>query len=157
MSNGRQTFVSGFMFNHQGKVVLMQDTSTNWLSGLVLGVTGAIKFTEGPIDAMTRVFEHATGNHYRQWHLFCTETGPNYRVHFLRALLPVTAYPKFDLPSATPDGNPLAWYDPATGDSALGEADLIGNLHWLLPMATDQRKIHTRVFTQDHISDFRTW
>jgi len=147
-----KTMVAGFLFCG-GHVLLVQKNRPTWQKDLWNGIGGVVEPGEEPQAAMVREFLEETGLHVPEWQCFCTEVEPfGASVHFFRASV---------------DGDPATLLDRQVNDS--GEAlrftrtweenqiDVLGNLHWLIPMARDWRGTVSVVYSRGDIREQPSW
>jgi 8-oxo-dGTP diphosphatase len=149
-----KTMVAGFMF-HGDAVLLVQKQHPKWQKGLWNGIGGAVCDGEKPLSAMTREFYEET----RQltlpgdWTHFCTEFEPfGAVVHFFWSRLS-SKIPHFETPGRNDVGEILAWHH------GVVDMDVLGNLHWLIPLALDWRGTSSPVVVRS-VGDIReraTW
>ena len=155
MSSEIKKMVVGFMFCGP-RVLLVQKNTPQWQNGLWNGVGGECEPTETPIDAMVREFYEETEIQTLpgDWRLFCTEFGPGYCVHFFKMnwhdsrRMPA-------VPSHNDAAEPLSWFFKTSGG---GNPQVVGNLHWLIPLARDWRGGDPTVAKfNDDIREEATW
>jgi 8-oxo-dGTP diphosphatase len=128
----------GFLFHNSNQVLLVNKTHPDWQVGLWNGVGGVIEEGEAPRDAMPREFMEETGIKMSadDWTHFCTEYGPGYELYCYKALYAGGARPL--TPSYNDEGEPLSWLSCSfTQRSGI----VVGNLHWLIPLALDWREL----------------
>lgn len=150
-SEGHRRYVAGFMFKGS-KVFLVRKNHPTWQAGLMNGIGGEIDGDETPEQAMQREYNEETGWRVHGWEFFATENGPGYSVHFFRYRMPSDVETASIDWKANDKGEELEWCE------ALDiKYPVIGNLHWLIPLALDPRPIQALVTTQGDIRKLATW
>lgn len=147
-----KTMVAGFMFHGQ-RVLLVQKKMPQWQAGLWNGVGGKVETDAGekPINAMTREFNEETGQLTLpgDWTHFCTEHEPfGAVVYFFWARVPSTVT-HFETQTRNDADEYLAWWH-----VDLQRIRVLGNLHWLVPLALDWRGTSSPVFVSS-VGDIR--
>ena len=164
----RVAYVCGFLFWRE-EVLLVRKTRPAWQAGLLNGVGGHVEGGETWARAMRREFWEETGLDVSEnltetapiWHRFVSEVGPDYVVHFFKArALPTDPRPA--VPAANDSGEELKWvnlHDLEENQLAgsANELRMVGNLHWLLPMATDWRGTAGTLYTAARIQERPSW
>jgi 8-oxo-dGTP diphosphatase len=150
-------YVAGFAFDEQ-KVLLLRKKRPAWQYGLLNGVGGKIESGETPGQAMEREFFEETGVRVPEttWRYFCVESGPGYEVHFFKAHL---SRQDAELASSREHNDvmeQLLWMDTRFLEEQAWSI-MVGNLHWLIPMAQDWRHYQCRVTTRDDIKSRPVW
>jgi len=149
MSEEHRKYVAGFLFL-RGRVLLVRKTHPKWQAGMMNAVGGEIEGIESPRDAMVREFNEEARLLTTDWFQFASEHGPGYEVHFFRHALSNDS--SYRPPRENDKGEELEWCDPNGV-----KYPVIGNLHWLLPLAEDPRPIHCMVETTGDIRKLVTW
>jgi 8-oxo-dGTP diphosphatase len=152
-----QRYVAGFAFN-MSQVLLVRKQVPPWQSGLLNGVGGKIEGGEVPHGAMVREFKEETTLETvpAQWRCFCVESHLDYEVHFFGAALSSWEADRAASRGVNDVGEELRWYATAHLEVEYG-AELIGNLHWLIPMAMDWRDFQCRLTVKGNIKEKPTW
>ena len=144
--------VAGFLFCHD-RVLLVQKQQPVWQLGLWNAVGGKVDGTETAEDAMVREFHEETRVLVgaSSWSHFATEEGQDYAVHFFSASI---SY-KPPMPDFNDTQEPLRWHW-LQGISAV---PVVGNLHWLIPLARDWRRQQRPVLFrfEDDIKERASW
>lgn len=157
-AEGHRRYVAVFLLQRRGpafvRVFLVRKTHPEWQAGLMNAVGGEIEPGETPLEAAVREFREETGWGVSPAHMdqFCSEHGPGYEVHFFRHWLPEGVETADVDWSSNDKGEELEWCNAANPIYPV-----IGNLHWLLPMAMDPRPIHVVVKTTGDIRKIATW
>lgn len=144
-------YVVGFMFD-KDLVLLVNKSRPNWQERLWNGVGGKIEDNEVPLEAMRREFKEEIGCEYNDWDLFAIESGRDYMVYCFRADVANPAGMHVRVPLTNDVGEYLGWL-PIT----LANEKVIGNLHWLVPMAYDWRRLVAKIDVYDDIKGRPTW
>lgn len=133
-------YTAGFLF-HNGHVLLVQKTRPKWQAGLLNAIGGKLDDGEQPLVGMIREFKEETGINTDFSH-FATERGRDYTVHFFRS---EWLYNAPTVPITNDVGERLLWCPlPRIG------MPMVGNLHWLIPLAQDWRAPFASVCAIDH-------
>lgn len=139
--DGRTRYVAGFLFRgpsipEAASVALVRKLRPDWQRGLWNGVGGKMEKGEGRTPAMLREgLEEAGIPIDTRWDGFHSEIGRDYVVHFFRALAPVG----YLLPDLNDAGEMMRWHGTSLRPDP--DAQLVGNLRWLVPMAQDWRRV----------------
>jgi 8-oxo-dGTP pyrophosphatase MutT (NUDIX family) len=152
MSDYRR-YVAGFLFRwtRTGRqVLLVRKNHPKWQANMLNGIGGGIEGIETAAQAMRREFAEEA-NYVTEWEFFANERGPGYSVFFFRHTIGVDE-PLYEAPSENDRGEELEWYNV---DGV--KCPVIGNLHWLLPLALDPRPIECSVDTTGDIRKIVTW
>lgn len=157
-------YVCGFLF-HRGAVLLVEKKAPEWQAGLWNGVGGKVEKDETVQQAIVREFHEETGletwagaTHGNPWwHNMCTERyRDDYKVCFFRA--DVLAHePRPLVPERNDAGEWLQWRSLSFLEDSMAKAKVVGNLHWLLPMAMDPRMCTAELFVGADIRKRPTW
>lgn len=150
----KKAYCCGFLF-WEGSVLLCQKLVPKWQAGYWNGIGGKIESGETAAQAMDRESLeeiHLEQHHMfgrRAWEKFAEEEGRDYVVHFFRA----RANNEYAPPSRNDAGERLLW------TRAEHLSGVIGNLHWLIPLALDWRRFREplRVTALDDITERATW
>lgn len=131
-------FVCGFVFS-RGHVLLIKKNRPDWQAGRINGIGGKIQVgKEFPLQAMVREFHEETGVHIPAgaWRHFATfkVTGLNNVVYFYTAKVDGIE------PKQMTDEEP-GWYP----TELPAGCPFIENLHWLVPMAMDDKAAFANV------------
>jgi 8-oxo-dGTP diphosphatase len=153
-----QRYVAGFAFNQSNRVLLVRKKVPRWQVDLLNGVGGKIEGAETPCGAMVREFREETtlDTSLIQWKCFCVESHYDYEVHFFKTRLSVQDADRASSKGRNDVGEELHWYHVAYLEAEHG-GELIGNLHWLVPMAQDWRDFQCRLTVRGNISERPTW
>ena len=146
-------YTAGFLL-HKTRVLLVRKSHPKWQQGMMNGIGGEIEPGEETDASFVREFLEETGWNLANWRheLFCTEYGPGYEVNFYRARLPdETDVGAVDW-KCNDKGEELEWCEVNSI-----KYPVIGNLHWLLPMALDPRPIWCQFHTNGDIRKIVTW
>lgn len=140
--------------------LLVEKNRPKWQDGLLNLIGGHVEENETPFDCMRREFMEETKLSISDWDLFAIETGPAtdpYMVYFYRASLP---YPDqnsramaISVPSLNDSDEKLHWLNVAD----LPMRRVVGNLHWLIPMAQDWRRLVAKIDTSSDIRERASW
>jgi 8-oxo-dGTP diphosphatase len=148
----KDVYVAGFYF-WRDEMLLVRKHTPSWQSGKLNAIGGKVEAGENSVLAMRREFREETGIDVGGWNLFCQETTENYSVYFFR----LTADGDGERPVVQPENNVgefLFWLPVLmSADSS----EVIGNLHWLVPLARDWRRYHCVFETGDDIKKRPTW
>jgi len=151
-----KTMVAGFAF-HDENVLLVCKETPEWQHGLWNGVGGKADDHETPVHAMVREFREEVGVETKQeeWRHFATEMGRDYVVHFYWSRIDWRGR-VHSIPIYNDAGEHLMFHDVGTRLSGI---PVVGNLHWLIPLALDWRRpAHPVLFqTQDDIRERASW
>jgi 8-oxo-dGTP diphosphatase len=129
-------YVCGFLFRGT-RVLLVEKRSPQWQAGLLNGIGGKVENFETFDAAMRREWMEEVGRPI-DWTLFATEhEGSTALVYFYKARLRVTD--DWEPPFKNDAGETLRWLDVG----ALPYTRVVGNLHWLVPLAMDPRGLMT--------------
>ena len=141
-SAGRVQYVVGFALDHQGRVALIRKNRPDWQAGRLNGIGGHVEPFEPPHDAMVREFQEETGRRIPFWDRFLIMEFPGAVIHFYRVRVG----------SAILDGLRTTTDEQVVvvDHRALGQAMVIPNLLWLVPLAayTADRYEPIRVFAE---------
>jgi 8-oxo-dGTP diphosphatase len=150
-------YVAGFAFEQQ-RVLLVRKKQPSWQAGLLNGVGGKIESGETPGQAMEREFFEETGARVPEttWRCFCVESGPGYEVHFFKTFLSMHDAELTMAKGYNDAMEQLIWHDTRHLEDEAWSV-MIGNLHWLIPMAQDWRHYQCRVTTRDSIKSRPVW
>lgn len=150
-----QRYVAGFAFN-QEHVLLVRKKVPRWQAGLLNAVGGKIEGGEPPVLAMCREFKEEVGINTvsSKWACFCVESHVDYEVHFYKARLPWIDAGQ--VPLVNDVGEELRWYDTRSIERDHWQ-EVIGNLHWLIPMAQDWRDFQCRLTVKGDIKGRPVW
>jgi 8-oxo-dGTP diphosphatase len=127
-------YTAGFAFDADRKVLLIQKARPAWQAGKLNGIGGKAKEGETPSETQVREFEEETGllTSQEDWETFAILIGENtdnagkWKVSFMRA---------FNIP--IDKAQPIEDEVPIVVDPGALPSTVIGNLHWLIPMALD--------------------
>jgi 8-oxo-dGTP pyrophosphatase MutT (NUDIX family) len=144
-------YVAGFLFR-RGRVLLVRKTHPKWQARMMNGIGGEIEDGEESLAAMTREFNEEASLRILDWQFFASEYGPGYEVHFFRYSLRDDSPGYYNSPLTNDKGEDLEWCDPNNV-----KYPIIGNLHWLLPLAQDPRPVECVVRTTGDIRKLVTW
>lgn len=133
-------------------LLLVRKTHPAWQAGLFNGIGGKTDPGETSANCMAREFLEETGIRVEAWEFLCGETGRDYRVDFYHHHLSVLD-PRPVPPVGNDRGELLGWIS----RHEVGRMPIVGNLHWLIPMAMDWRKVRCRVVASRDIVEKRTW
>ena len=130
-------YVNGFLFSPDyKKITLLRKNRPEWQAGKINGIGGRIELEETPIEAMVREFDEEAGLTINDWRHFLTlegdtwivymftATSKDYNLAFSKTDEMVEIHYVFDVPSL----------------------DVISNLKWLIPMATDIDNINGHIY-----------
>jgi len=127
------SYVVGFLFTQDAsRVALIRKSHPEWQRGRLNGIGGKIKPDETPADAMRREFFEEAGLDFGGWRHFVTLRGPQnggWEVHFFEAAAPTNIVRSL---RGQEDEEVVV-----TQVHHLGDADIIPNLRWLVPLALD--------------------
>lgn len=143
-------YVAGFMF-YKGRVLLVRKSHPKWQANMMNGIGGGIEKYESPHDAMVREFAEEAGLRTLAWEAFAVEHGPGYEVHFFRLFLR-DGGPGYNPPPVNDRNEELEWCDASDI-----KYPVIGNLHWLMPLAHDPRPVMCTMTTTGDIRKLVTW
>lgn len=124
-----QAYAAGFLFDEDGRVVLIRKKRPTWQAGRLNGVGGHVEPGESPAQTMRREFEEEAGLDLDGWDHFATVTFPYGAVWFFR--LVVSAEILAGVRAGTDEHLevlPLA-------EAVAERTSVIENLRWLLPLA----------------------
>lgn len=157
LAEQRVRYVAGFAF-HREEVLLVRKKMPRWQAGLLNAVGGKIEDGETPCAAMVREFVEETtlGTSLGQWSCFCVESHVDYEVHFFKAKLSDYEEIRASSKGVNDVGEELRWY-PVAHLEVEYSTELIGNLHWLVPMAQDWRDFQCRLTVRGNISERPAW
>lgn len=153
-------YVAGFAFDDNNRVLLVRKKVPRWQAGLLNGVGGKIEDGETPGQAMAREFKEETtlDTTSYQWKCFCVESHVDYEVHFFKAMFLRKDVSKVVSGGVNDVGEQLRWFFVTLLIAgSTGSTQLIGNLHWLIPMAQDWRNFQCRLMVRDNITERPTW
>lgn len=150
MSDAIRRYTAGFLFV-DGEVMLVRKTHPAWQAGLMNGIGGEVEGEESVQRCMSREFAEETGWHINEWDYFARETGPGYEVHFFRYTMNGCNVKSVQWPH-NDRGEELEWCDANNI-----KYPVIGNLHWLIPLALDPRPIECVIKTTGDIRSIVTW
>jgi 8-oxo-dGTP pyrophosphatase MutT (NUDIX family) len=146
-------YTAGFLF-HRGWVLLVQKHKPDWQAGLLNAIGGKMEVGEEAAAAHNREFWEETGLGHYSWRLFCVESGPGYQVHFFsHDVSELERSP--EVPKQNDVDERLSWL-PVTTVGGPGLA-VVGNLHWLIPLALDPRKLVVEIKTSGRIAERPMW
>jgi 8-oxo-dGTP diphosphatase len=121
-------WVVGFLFRDERDVVLLMKTHPEWQAGKLNGIGGKVEESESTFDAMRREFLEETGAEVENWREFAILNVPAAgAIHFF------VAHGSHEVRSMTEEV--VQWYPIAN----LKHLPVIGNLHWLIPLALDPK------------------
>lgn len=115
------------------KVALIKKSKPQWQLGKLNGIGGKIEKNETAYQAMIREFEEETGVTCQHWNEFCTMKSPSWVVFCFASNGRLS-----DLKSMTNEQVKVIQL------KNLKKAKIIGNLHWLLPLALSGERIEAR-------------
>lgn len=158
LSEPKMIFVAGFLICNEyhgdparSTFLLVRKEKPDWQRGLWNAVGGKLERGELVKNAMAREFVEETGITQKlNWDRFCIEEGHTYIVHFFRSFLDTIP----EVPPENDAGELLAWHDLA---GIRSRSDLVGNLHWLIPMSLDWREILAKTNVISDIRKKPTW
>lgn len=142
-------YTAGLLF-HKDNVLLVEKNHPDWQNRLFNAISGKVDANETPMDSMVREFKEEVGFDGLKWDLFCIETGADYMVYFYKCF--VEKVPDA-IPPTNDCGERLQWFYTRHGTAAR----VVGNLHWLIPMARDWRSFVAKIETQDRIRENASW
>jgi 8-oxo-dGTP pyrophosphatase MutT (NUDIX family) len=151
MSNEKhRRYTAGFLFYRQ-QVLLVRKKHPLWQAGLMNAVGGEIEEGESPMVCMVREFREEANLHSTMWDFFASEHGPGYEVYFYRLFIPSDDH-SYTAPAKNDKGEELEWC------TAIDiKYPVVGNLHWLIPLALDPRPFSCVVRTTGDIRKLATW
>ncbi len=160
MTQPVRKYTATFVLQHLNKemtstrVLLVSKTHPEWQEGLLNAVGGGVEDNESAIVGAIRELLEETG-----WKVpasrmdnFCIETGPGYQVFFVRTWLPLDLDTRKIDWAKTDKGEELHWHDARNV-----REPMVGNLHWLLPLAMDPRAFTCTLSTVSNITEIKTW
>lgn len=123
-------YVTGYMFNAQGRVLMIRKNRPAWQAGKLNGVGGKIEHKEWPHEAMVREFWEETGltTTTADWHLKIQLVGRDFELNIF------TAQGEFDQAFDKTDEK-LVVVDLANPPYA----EMVPTSSWILPMVQDKR------------------
>lgn len=134
-------YVAGFFFSEDKKrVVLIEKKRPTWQIGKLNGVGGHVEENETPEAAMSREFFEETGVSINSWKSFVVLGGVDWSVNFFYAIGPVDncdSTTDEDIKIVDVDNLPM---------------HVVGNLHWLIPLALD---LNSDVYESVYVSMFQ--
>lgn len=155
-TSGYRRYVAGFLFRQSSPVtkgvLLVRKNHPKWQANLMNGIGGEIEDGESILGAMVREFKEEANYVTNGWDLFASEHGPGYEVWFFRHTLPESLIDKYVAPEFNDKDEELVWC--VASDI---KYPVIGNLHWLMPLALDPRPIQVRAETTGDIRKLATW
>ena len=122
-----QTYVLGFLFTADNRVVLILKNRPKWQEGFLNGVGGKIEPDETPLQAMVREFREETGMVVKKWSKVLTLTGEGYKVQVFKA------YHHDKDPPIRSMTDEQVWAYPTDDIPTL---HVIPNLRWMIPLMT---------------------
>lgn len=149
----RVGYVVGFALDDTGRVALIRKARPQWQAGLLNGVGGHIEPGEAPMGAMVREFAEETGAALTDWDHLATLVFPGGALWVLRTWCTSSV---LDGLRTTTDEEVVvasvsqvcaASQTPETSDPALLA---VGNLSWLLPLATYTDDIYRPIVVHTH-------
>ena len=149
MKDGKRVYVAGFLLLGDG-VLLVRKNRPEWQAKYLNGIGGEVLPNEEPDVAMVREFKEEVGIEITDWNLFANEEGPGYEVYFYRCRLPRNYLGSFN--KVNDVGEELEWHP-----HRYVRDPMIGNLNWLLPLASDPREIIVMAKTTSDIRRIGTW
>jgi 8-oxo-dGTP diphosphatase len=142
-------YTAAFLFRGP-EVLLVRKNHPVWQDKMLNGIGGKMEVGEDSLTCIIREFHEEAGLMLNAWDHFCTEFGPGYFVNFYRARLDQND--RYVAPGMNDEGEELSWH------TALDiKEPVIGNLHWLIPMALDPRPILCQFHTSGDIRKIVTW
>jgi 8-oxo-dGTP diphosphatase len=133
-------FVVGFAFCGP-HVLLIRKSHPAWQAGKLNGVGGHIEPFENPNIAMDREFREETGHDARlPWRRFASIQSADRRweVYFFESDISDASVEEISLRTADWD-EPIGIFD-----AAALPANVVNNLHWLLPLSRDRQLMPAR-------------
>jgi 8-oxo-dGTP diphosphatase len=148
-----QEYVAGLALSESHQLLLVRKKRPEWQRGLLNAVGGKIEDGETPEQAMAREFLEETGYSVSQsqFRCFCVERHPEYEVHFFRTTLSDWECDQCGREGVNDAGEELRWVHVGSIEANCGQR-IVGNLHWLIPMALDWREFECLVTTSENIS-----
>lgn len=150
--------VVGFMFaGGASSVLLVCKLRPDWQRGLWNGVGGVMERDETPVQAMMREFQEETNYETtaEDWRHFATEVGPfgSYAYFFSSTL---KSHHRSSWPSHNDAGEKLMWRGV---NDVVCSSMVLGNLHWLVPLALDPRGFRVPVLIEPsgYIRERASW
>jgi 8-oxo-dGTP diphosphatase len=142
-------YTAAFLFRGD-EVLLVRKGHPKWQAGMMNGIGGEIEEGEDSFTCIIREFHEEANLMWNAWDYFCTENGPGYLVNFYRGRL--APDDKYQAPATNDRGEELEWC------KALDiKYPVIGNLHWLIPLALDPRPMLCQLHTSGDIRKLVTW
>jgi 8-oxo-dGTP diphosphatase len=136
-----ETMVAGFLFSpEKDKVVLIEKNHPEWQKGRLNGIGGHVKKEENLTEAMIREFKEEAGVEIKDWKAFAIMHGDRKRVPELKSSIYFWEVSFFYAIGPLDKVRSMTDEQIVIVDlESLYKFKLIWNLHWLIPLALDER------------------
>jgi 8-oxo-dGTP diphosphatase len=135
-------YTAGFLFRNNGsEVALVKKNRPAWQAGKLNGIGGKMELNENAIDCMQREFREETGADISDWRPFAIlQSNENtWQVVMFSSHSPAEV--------STTSDEEIGWYKL----SELSSLPVVPNLQWLIPLAKNEKALHSIIVEQDRV------